>query len=58
MNDKERSEWVDKDEGLYGMWKFSGQSKRKWVKENRDLIDQVAGSVITGRQPAHYLKYG
>lgn len=57
MNDSERSDWVDNDEGLYNLWKESKMSKRRWIKKNRHLIDDVAGDVVSGAKPAHYLAY-
>lgn len=41
MNDTERERWVDNDEGLYNMMKSSRMSKRKFVRENRQMIDNV-----------------
>ena len=35
MNDTDREEWVNNDEGLYRWWKSSGQSLRRFVRENR-----------------------
>jgi hypothetical protein len=58
MNDAERENWVDNDEGLYSMWRSSRTSKRKFVRANRPLIDKAIANVTTGTQPAHYLKYG
>ena len=58
MNDTERDQWVDNDEGLYDEWKRSGLSKRAFIRQNRSLIDGVITSVAGGAQPAHYLKYG
>jgi hypothetical protein len=58
MNDTDRAQWVDNDEGLYRLWKGSKISKREFVRQNRQLIDAVAEQVRTGRKPAHYLAYG
>ncbi len=58
MNDQDRSQWVDNDEGLYLKWKRSRVSKQKWIKENRAIIDDVIKNVTEGIQPAHYLAYG
>lgn len=58
MNDTEREQWVANDEGLYDMQRTSGKSMRAWIRENRDLIDEVAGKIVRSEQPAHYLKYG
>ena len=58
MNDTERENWVDNDEGLYRLWRSSRKSKRIFVRSNRELIDSVVLNVTTGKQPAHYLVYG
>lgn len=57
MNNTERSQWVDNDEGLYNWWRSSRQSKRAFVRENRDEIDKAIKNVTEGRKPAHYLAY-
>lgn len=58
MNDNDRETWVSNDEGLYDMWTRSKLSMRSFVRENRKLIDEVAGNVKTGTKRQHYLKYG
>lgn len=58
INDSERRLWVLNDEGLYDMQRSSGKSMKMWIRENRPFIDSVIGHVTTGKQPAHYLKYG
>ncbi|KKN91201.1 hypothetical protein LCGC14_0220690 [marine sediment metagenome] len=58
MNDTDRSQWVDNDEGLYNLWKSSGMNKRAWIKANRAMIDEVTNNVTSSRKPAHYLEYG
>ena len=58
MNDAERENWVDNDEGLYSLWRSSRKSKRKFIRANRAMIDTAIINVTTGQQPAHYLKYG
>lgn len=56
MNDQERAQWVDNDEGLY---RLKGRmSMRKFIRENRALIDEVIERVTKGSKPAHYLAYG
>lgn len=57
MNDEERRQWVENDEGLYGLRRSSGLSTREFVKRNRSLIDEVSGNVKTGTKPASYLTY-
>jgi hypothetical protein len=46
LTDEERKRWVDKDEELYLAWQESGMSKKRWVKENRSLIDDVANNIV------------
>lgn len=58
MNDKQRGEWLDNDEGLYDWWKSSKQPKAKFIRENRAKIDEVIGNVTSGKKRQHYLKYG
>jgi hypothetical protein len=41
MNDVERSDWVNNEEGLYLAWRRSGKSMRDFIRENRELIDQM-----------------
>lgn len=54
MNDSERADWVNNDEGLYNKWKRSGLSMSKFVRKNRHLIDEVIQNVSSGKKPAHY----
>lgn len=58
MNNREREDWVNNDEGLYNWWKSSRMSMTKFLKENRAEIDEVINNVRGNKKPAHYLKYG
>lgn len=58
LNDKDRGQWIDNDEGLYNWWKSTRQSKRTFIRENRQEIDRAINNVLTGSKPAHYLAYG
>ena len=58
MNDTERDQWIDNDEGLYDWWRHSGLSKREFIRQNRAEIDAAINPVLTGEKPAHHLKYG
>jgi hypothetical protein len=58
INDGDRAEWVSNDEGLYDLMRASRLGKRRWVRENRALIDEVIRAVTESERPAHYLKYG
>ncbi len=58
INDTDRAQWVDNDEGLYNEKRRSRLPMREFVRRNRELIDQVIRNVTEGRKPAHYLEYG
>lgn len=58
MNDDERHLWVVNDEGLYNLQRRSGLSVRRWIKENRALVDEVIENVTLGAKRQHYLAYG
>ena len=57
MNNQEREQWIDNDEGLYRWWKSSKLSKRAFIKANRAKIDTVIRNVTEGMKPPHYLAY-
>ena len=57
INDTDRAQWIDNDEGLYNWWRGSRQSKRAFIRENRAEIDATIRNVRDGRRPAHYLAY-
>lgn len=58
MNNTDRSQWIDNDEGLYCWWKSSKLSKAQFIKENKEEIDKAINNVLGNEKPAHYLKYG
>lgn len=58
MNNTEREQWIDNDEGLYDWWRSSRLSKREFIRRNREEIDAAIRNVTEGAKPAHYLKYG
>ena len=58
MNDRDRTDFIDNDEGLYRMQRSSGLSKREFIRQNRGFIDEVIDNVVNGREQAHYLVYG
>jgi hypothetical protein len=42
LNDQDRAQWIDNDEGLYNWWRSSRQSKTQFIKENRkELSDCI-----------------
>jgi hypothetical protein len=58
MNDGERENRINNDEGLYNMWKRSGKSMRAFIREKREEIDEVIENVSSGKKRQHYLVYG
>ena len=58
MNNTEREQWIDNDEGLYNWWKSSRMSKREFIKENRAQIDEAIENMTSNKKPQHYLAYG
>jgi hypothetical protein len=57
INDKDRGEWIDNDEGLYLLWKRSRKSKKTFIKDNRGLLDEIIIGCRNGDIPVHYLAY-
>lgn len=57
MNDTERAQWIDNDEGLYNWWRSSRQPKRQFIAENRAAITEAIENVTSGKKRAHYLAY-
>ena len=74
MNNTEREQWIDNDEGLYNWWKsskkpvisrwtgniidYKAMSKREFIAENRAEIDAIIENVTSSKKPQHYLAYG
>ena len=58
LNDIDRAQWIDNDEGLYNWQRHSGLSKRKFIQQNRAELDACINRVVDGSKPAHYLAYG
>lgn len=58
INDEDRRIWVLNDEGLYLEQRRSRKALKSWIRENRQMIDEVIRNVTEGRKPAHYLRYG
>ena len=57
MNNTDRTQWIDNDEGLYNWWKSTRLSKAKFIKENRTEIDAVIERMTSGKERQHYLAY-
>jgi hypothetical protein len=58
MNDKDREDWVNNDEGLYDWRIRSRLSMRNFLKQNRKEIDAAINKVLSGTKRTHFLKYG
>lgn len=58
LNDDDRAQWIDNDEGLYRWWWCSRLPKREFIRKNRDAITAAIMPVLTGDKPAHHLAYG
>jgi hypothetical protein len=58
INDEDRRQWVENDEGLYRWYKSSHLPIREFIRRNRSEIDLVIENVRDGRKQAHYLAYG
>lgn len=58
LNDDDRSQCIDNDEGLYDMWRASGLSKREFIRRSRLMLTEAITNVLDNKKPAHYLKYG
>lgn len=58
MNNEERRQWINNDEGLYNWWRSSRVSMMQFIRENRSEIDRCISNVTEGKKPAHYLAYG
>lgn len=50
MNDKSREEWVMNSEGLYRSHRASKVPMRRWIRENRALIDWFIAEVTSGKR--------
>lgn len=64
MNNDERTQWINNDEGLYAKYQFWLRQNRgrgglrTFIKENRDSIDTAIEHIRSGRKRPHYLRYG
>jgi hypothetical protein len=56
MNNTERAQWIDKDEGLHNWWFLSGKSKGVFIRENKDDLDKAIKKVILARNRVIILK--
>jgi hypothetical protein len=54
INDTDRADWVENDEGLYGWFRRSRMSMRQFVRENRAGIDMRIHEVRGGKEEERY----
>jgi len=57
LNDRDRAQWIDNDEGLYNWKRSTRLSMHAFIREHRADIDEAINSVRNGIKPAHYLAY-
>lgn len=55
MNDTEREQWVNNDEGLYIWQRRSRLPMRQFLRENRTEIDQAINRVLDRKPTSHEL---
>ena len=41
LNNTDRQQWIDNDEGLYNWFKASRTSMTKFIRENKDELDAI-----------------
>lgn len=58
LNNFDRTQWIDNDEGLYNWWLSSGLPKGKFIKQNKQELDECILKMINHEKPYHYLAYG
>ena len=58
MNDRDRAQWIDNDEGLHDWQRSSGLTRAEFIRQNRAELDRIIGLVTSGERRAHFLKYG
>lgn len=51
LNDSDREDWVNNDEGLYSWWKSTGQGITTFVRENRAELSRLILATLN-REPA------
>jgi hypothetical protein len=57
MNNEDRRQWIENDEGLYNRFKSSGLSMTEFIRQNRKFVDEVVVNVSSGKRRQHYLAY-
>ena len=49
INDIERREWVLNDEKLFMLWRKDGRAIKKFIRDNRGVIDAVIRPVLDAK---------
>lgn len=57
MNNAEREQWIDNDEGLYNWWRSLHMSKRAFIKENREELDACIERALHPHEPRRYEQF-
>lgn len=52
LNDQDRAQWIDNDEGLYNWWRASHKGKTAFIRENREEITKAILRALH-REPKH-----
>jgi hypothetical protein len=52
MNDNDRADWINSDEGLYRWWKSEGGSLRSFIRKNRAELTRIINAA-QNTQPGH-----
>jgi len=50
MNNTEREQWIDNDEGLYHWWRTSGMGKMRFIREHKAELDACINNALN-REP-------
>lgn len=58
IDDIERRLWVLNDGGLYLLWRKDGRAIKAWIKDNRNIIDELIRNVLEAKKKPHYFVYG
>ena len=58
LNNDDRRDWINNDEGLYSWWRSSRLNMADFIKQNKDEIDACILQVRDGKKQAHFLVYG
>ena len=53
LSNAAREQWIDNDDGLYLWWQSSMLSKRRFIKENREQLDQLIRKTLSNERQTH-----